>query len=324
MITSRNFNFILLIFILIFSTHYVYAQNSNDYPSRTIYLAGQGAGSAADFLSRYIGKKLSEKFEQPVVIENYQNGIIPAINVARAKPDGYRLIMGNAGPFVSAPNLVEKLSYDPITDFDPVSLIATGPVVMVVHPSVNVQSGTELIALTKKNPNLTYSSGGNGTIGHLIAEKFKNANGISLLHIPYRGPAAALNAILSGEVQISFLSPTSVSKHIEAGKLKAIAISNLKRFNGMPQVPSAVEAGIPEIAGTLWFGIFTTKNTPKPIINKLNKEITLILDDPQTKTLFLNQGIEVSSSSPEQLGVWLRNELDTWSPIIKKLNIKID
>jgi len=301
------------------------AESADAFPSKPIRLMGQGAGSTADYLSRYIGQKLTERWHQAVVVDNRAGagGTLAAEVVARAAPDGYSLIMGHAGPMVSAVSLYKNLSYDPLKDFSPITKTATGVTVLVIHPSVPAKNVQELVALAKQRP-LSYASAGNGTISHLTGELFKQVTKADVQHIPYKSAGFALTSILSGETQISFLSPITAYAQLKSGKVRALAVSGKDRFVGAPDIPSATEAGIPGMVADLWFGLFTTAKVPKPIVAKLNKEITGILNSPEVKEGILQRGAVVAPGTPEELQAFVKSELEKWTPIIKAAGIKAD
>ena len=297
------------------------------YPSKTIRIFGQGTGSTADYLSRYVAQKLTERWGQPVIVDSRSGagGTIATDIVAKAAPDGYNLVMGHAGPFVSAVTLYAKtLPYDPIRDFEPITMVAQGVTVLVTNLGVPVSNAQELIAYAKQKGDLSYGSAGNGTISHLTGELLKSVTGIPLQHIPYRSAGNALTAVLGGEVQVSFLSPLTAHAQLQGGKLRALAVSSSTRFPSVPDIPSAAEAGIPGMQAKLWFGLFTTGKTPRPIVMKLNREIGDILRDPQAKEAILKQGIETTPGTPEELGEWVKSELARWTPIIQAAGIKAD
>jgi tripartite-type tricarboxylate transporter receptor subunit TctC len=286
-------------------------QSAQSYPSRPIRILGMGTGSTADYLSRYIAQRLNDRWHQPVVVDNRDGagGTIAAEVAAKASPDGYTLIMGHAGPMVSSVSLYKDLPYDPIKDFSPITRTALGVVVLVVHPSVPAKNALELVVLAKQK-GLNFASAGNGSISHLSGELFKQSAG------------AALTSILSGETQVSFLSPVTAHAQLKVNKLRALAVSSKERFVGTPDIPSAVEAGIPGMVAELWFGLFTTAKVPKPIVTKLNTEITGILNNQEVKDAILLRGAVVSPSTPEELRDFLKSEIQRWTPIIKASGIK--
>jgi tripartite-type tricarboxylate transporter receptor subunit TctC len=297
------------------------------YPSRTIRIYGQGTGSTADYLSRYLALKLTERWGQPVIVDSSAGagGTIPTNAVAKSAPDGYNMVMGHIGPMVSAVTLYAKnLPYDPVKDFEPVTMVAQGVVVLVTHPSVPVSSALEFVAYAKQKGDLAYGSAGNGSTSHLAGELLKKVSGIPLQHIPYKSAGNALTAVLAGEVPVSFLSPLTAHGQLKAGKVKALAVSSSTRFAGAPEIPSAVEAGIPGMEVKLWFGLFAPAKTPRTIVMKLNREIGDILRAPETQETFLKQGVAAAPGSPEELGDWVRSELARWTPIIQATGIKAD
>ncbi|MBI3068050.1 MAG: tripartite tricarboxylate transporter substrate binding protein [Betaproteobacteria bacterium] len=266
------------------------ADPAGDYPSKPIRLMGQSAGSTADYLSRFVGQKLTEKWGQSVVVDNRAGagGTIATEIVARAASDGYTLEMGHAGTHVSAVSLYKNLPYDPVRDFAPITLVAKLVTVLVVHPSVPVASVQELIAYAKRTGNLNYASAGPGTISHLTGELFNQVAGLKLPHIPYKGAGLALNALLGGEIQVSFLSPTTAYAQLKAG------------------------------------GMFAPARTPRPIVMKLNREIGGILRRDDVKEALLKRGSEATPSTPEELGAWVKSELAKWTPIIRNAGIRAD
>ena len=297
------------------------------FPSRPIRIFGQGTGSTADYLSRYLSQRLHERWGQPVIVDSRAGagGTIPTDIVAKSPPDGYNLVMGHIGPFVSAVTLYSKnLPYDPVNDFAPVTMVAQGVVVLVTNPSLPVSSAQELVAYAKQKGDLAYASAGNGSTSHLAGELLKKVTGIPLQHIPYKSAGNALTAVLSGEVAVSFLSPLTAHAQLKAGKVKALAVSSSTRFPGAPDIPSATEAGIPGMEAKLWFGLFAPAKTPKAIVAKLNREIGEILRAPQTQETFLKQGVAAAPSSPEELGEWVKSELARWTPLIQAAGITAD
>jgi len=309
---------------LILSAPALGADPAKDYPSKPIRIMGQGAGSTADYLSRFIGHKLTERWGQQVVVDNRAGagGTISTDIVAKATPDGYTLVMGHAGTHVSAVSLYKNLPYDPIKDFAPITRVASLVTVLVTHPSVPVSNVKELIAYARQKGDLSYASAGNGTISHLTGELFKQVTGVNVQHVPYKSAGFALTAIISGEVQVSFLSPVTAHAQLKSGKVKALAVSSRERFIGAPDIPSATEAGIPGMEAELWFGLFTTAGTPKAIVSKLNRDIVAILRNPEVKDTVLARGAVVTPSTPEELTAWVKSELKKWTPIIKASGIK--
>ena len=297
------------------------------FPNKPMRIFGQGTGSTADYLSRYVAQKLQERWGQPVIVDSSAGagGTIPTNAVAKSPPDGYNLVMGHIGPMVSAVTLYGKnLPYDPLKDFEPVTMVGQGVVVLVVQPAMPVNTALEFVAYAKQKGDLAYSSAGNGSTSHLAGELLKRVTGIPLQHIPYRSAGNALTAMLTGEVQVSFLSPLTAHAQLKAGKVKALAVSSTTRFAGAPEIPSAAEAGIPGMDAKLWFGLFAPAKTPKTVVAKLNREIGDILRAPETQETFLKQGVAAAPGTPEELGEWVKTELARWTPVIQAAGIKAD
>jgi tripartite-type tricarboxylate transporter receptor subunit TctC len=302
------------------------AESAAGFPGKPIRIMGQGAGSTADYLSRYLGHKLTERWGQPVVVDNRSGagGTIPTDIVAKSAPDGYTLVMGHAGTHVSAVSLYKNLPYDPVRDFAPITRVTNGVTVLVVHPSIPVNNVQELIAYAKQRGNLNYASAGPGTISHLTGELFNQVAGIKLVHVPYKGAGQALIALLGNETQVSFLSPITAHTQIRSGRVKALAVSSRTRFAGAPDIPSATEAGVPGMEALLWFGLFAPAHTPSPIVLKLNQAVGDILRQADVKEAILKQGAEVAPSTPDELKAFVASELVKWTKVIKDAGITAD
>src|SRR5262245_7510746 len=298
-----------------------------NYPARPIHLIGQSAGSTADTLSRFVGQKLTERWGQPVIVENRPGagGTIGTDAVAKSPPDGYTLVMGHVGTHASAPAVYPSLPYDPERDFAPITLVATLPIVLVVHPSLPVKNITELVTHAKQKPGtLNYSSAGSGTSSHLTGELFNVLTGAGLTHVPYKGAAPAMTAVLAGDVQVSFLSALSAAAQVKSGKVRAIAVSSRQRYAGAPDIPSAVEAGLPEFDSSVWFALFAPAKTPQPIVVRLNREVIDALGAPDVKEFLLKQGAEVSTTTPEELAAFLRSEISKWAKVVRESGAKAE
>ncbi len=320
---------VLAVSIVLPVTAVAQADPARDFPQRPLRIMGQGVGSTADYLSRVVGQKLTERWGQPVVVDNRAGagGTIPTEVAVRATPDGHTLVMGHAGPMVSAVTLYPKLSYDPVRDLQPISMVAQGVTAVVVHTSVPAGSLRELAAWAKQKGRIAYGSAGNGSISHLSGELFRKVVGIDLEHVPYKSAGAALTALVSGEVQLSFLSPVTVAGQLKAGsaaKMRPLAVSSPKRFVGAPDIPGSAEAGYPQFEARLWFGLFTAAKVPKPIVDKLNQAVVEILAMPDVRETILRQGIEVGSSTPAELGRFVSDEIARWTPIIRAAGITAD
>ena len=304
------------------------AESADKYPSRPIRLITGSVGSTSDQIARFTAQKLTERMGQQVIVDNRAGagGTIGADIVAKSVPDGYTLNIAHAGTHVSAVSLFPKLTYDPLRDFAPVTILMKGVTVLVAHPSVPANSLQELVALgkAKGGQNVTWGSAGAGTISHLAGELFNKVSGINFLHIPYKGAGPALTGLLSGETSFAFLSPVTARSQLQAKKVKAFVVTSLDRFPATPDVPGAREAGMPGLEALLWFGLMAPAKTPQPIVMKLNKEITDSFNQPDTKEALLKLGALAAPSTPDEMRSFLKDELAKWTPVIKAAGIKAD
>lgn len=298
------------------------------FPSRPITLVVPTApGGSTDFTARLIAEPLSRALGQPVVVDNRAgaSGNIGNALVARAKPDGYTLLVSYSGYQVGNPHLFKKSGWDPIKDFAPVAMLTRAP--QVVAASMNVPSNSlgELIAYAKANPGkVNYASSGNGSIQHIAGELFKQLTGTFITHIPYRGSGPAVQDLLGGQVELHITTPASVVSHIKAGKLKGLAVTSAERLSALPQVPTANEAGLKGFALDSWFALYAPAGTPPEIVAQLNAEIAKILASPDAKKKAEDAGTSVETMTPAQLGEYTKKELDAWGKVIKNANITAD
>lgn len=295
------------------------------YPSKPIrLLVPFPPGGPADILARVIGQKMSEDFGQRVIIDNRPGGntIIGAELVARAPADGYTLLMAIDSTLSMNPALYTKLPYDPLKDFDPVSLIAIVPTMLMVHSGVPVNNVQELIALAKSKPGqIMYSSGTIAT--QLGAELFNSMAGIKMPFVPYKGASLSIIAVMSGEVPVSFNGISSALEGWRAGKVKLIATLGAKRVPQAPDVPTVAESGLPGYEQQVWQSVVVPAGTPRDVIAKLNAELTRIMQLPETQERLSASGLVPTSSTPEELGAYIRSETTKWSKVIKNLGLKV-
>jgi tripartite-type tricarboxylate transporter receptor subunit TctC len=262
---------------------------------------------------------------QSVIVENKPGagGNVGADMVAKSPPDGHTLLVGFNGPIAVNVSLFSNLPYDPLKDLTPITLAVTTPQFLAVHPSVPANSVQELIALAKKSPGkLTYASIEIGSASHLTMEMMKSAAGVDILHIPHRGSAPAITAILGGQVDTGFFVPGNVLSHAKAGKLKLIAATGAKRFPSQPDVPTMIESGFKDFEATAWIGFLAPGGTPRPVIDRLNREIVRILRTPEVSDKLLGVNFEMVASTPEQFGEWIRKEIPLWAKVIKQTGAK--
>lgn len=297
------------------------------YPAKPIRLIVPFApGGATDTLGRLTAAKLQETFGQPVVVENKPGAgtNIGVELVAKAAPDGYTLLMGTPSIAVN-PALYGSLSYNWQRDLHPVSMVGYVPNLLVVHPSLPVNSVKELIANAKTNPGkLNFGSSSVGGAIHLSGELFKSMAGIDMVHVPYKGSAPAMTDLLSGRIALMFDNLPSAMPHAKAGKLRALAVTSGKRSALFPNLPTVAEAGLPGFEVLSWNGIFVPAGTPRDIVMTLQSEIKKAVTQPDVQRRFAEQGIEAGGNTPEEFGAFIRTEADKWQPLIRRLGLKAD
>jgi len=303
----------------------VFAQAKDNYPNRPIRVITGSAGSTSDLSARFVAQKLTERWGQQAVVDNRPGagGIIGVEIGARAAPDGYTLIVGHVGTHASAQVLHKNLGYDPIKDFEPISNLVNVAVVFVVHPSIPAATLKEFIAYSQgKAGTVNFGSPGAGTSGHLTGELFNLVTKARMTHIPYKGAGFAVTANIAGEVQSSFLSTATAQPYVKVGRLRPLVVVRKTRFSGMPDVPSSVEAGYPDLDSNAWFGLFAPAHTPRHLIVRLNKEVADALNTQQVKDVLLGQGAEVAPTSPEEFGAYVKSEAVKWARVVKESGYK--
>jgi tripartite-type tricarboxylate transporter receptor subunit TctC len=304
------------------------AAAAQSYPSKPIRLiVAFPPGGSTDIIARIVGQKLGERLGQQVVIDNRggAGGTIGTEIAARANPDGYTLTMGTTSTHVIAAGAYAKLKYDPIKDFEPITLVATTPYLLVVNPGVKANSLKEFIALAKSQPGkLNYASAGTGTTTQLAMEMLKSAAGIDIVHVPYNGNGPANTATLGGQVQALFGSMPAVLTQAKAGRLRPLAVGTPKRSPSLPDVPSVAESGYPGFDASLWLGFFAPKGTPAPILKRLQTELTGIAQSPEMKEQFERNGATALTATPAELTKLLKVEIDKYSKVIKAAGIKLE
>ena len=303
------------------------ASAQTDYPTRPVnVIVPQGAGGANDTIARIISAKLSEVLGQQFVVENRTGagGNIGTAAVAKAKPDGYTLMLTTNGAQVINPWLYKTTGFDPIKDFTPVGLVASAGYVLVANAAFPANNVNELIAQLKANPGkYNYASAGNGTLNHLIMEMFKQQVGLNIQHVPYKTASAAAADVAGGIVPVSVQSAPSSLGLIKAGKIKALAVTNEKRIGALPDVPSISET-ITGFGSTPWYGILAPAGTPEAIVNKLNAAIKTALADKDVQERLLKQGCEPLESTPQQFATLIKDDLANWQKIVKSSGASVD
>jgi tripartite-type tricarboxylate transporter receptor subunit TctC len=307
------------------------ADNAGDeaagYPSRPIrVIVPYAPGGGTDVLARLIGAKLAEKWGQSIVIDNRAGGgtVIGCELAARAPADGYTLLYTTGTLAVNA-TLYPKLPFDAVRSFEPVTLTAIAPNVLVVHPSVPAKRVQDLVRLAKARPGaLTYSSSGNGGTGHLAMEMLKQMAKVNMVHVPYKGAGPATTAVMSGEVSASITNLIAAMPQVKAGRLRALAVTTAKRSSALPGVPTIAESGYPGFDASGWFAVFAPAKTPQAIVAKLSDEVRNVLRLPDVRRNMELQGAEPVGSTPAELAQWMQAEVERWRRVLTAANIKTD
>jgi tripartite-type tricarboxylate transporter receptor subunit TctC len=306
----------------------VAAQSSaQNYPNKPIHIIITFTpGGAPDILGRLLADRLAAAWGVQVIVDNKPGagGNIGADFVAKSAPDGYNLVVGTVGTHAINGALYQKMPYDMVKDFTPISLLATTPNLLVVHNGVPAKSVRELIALGKKEGNMTFASAGSGTSIHVSGELFKTMTGIDMTHIPYKGRASAIPDLMGGRVTMMFDNMPSSLTLVREGKLRGLAVTSLKRSPSAPDIPTIAESGLPGFDAVSWFAVFTSPGTPKPIVDKLNAEIVKIIKSPEAGKRLFELGLDPVGSTPEELVTYQRAEIAKWTKVVKDSGAKAD
>jgi tripartite-type tricarboxylate transporter receptor subunit TctC len=296
------------------------------YPNRPIRLiVGLAPGGGTDVTARSIAAPLSERLGQSVIVENRvgSGGLIASDLASKSTADGYTLLFGGISHMAIFSSLYKKLPYDPVKDFAPISLAATVPNVLVVNPSIPVNSVSEFIAYAKARPGkVNYGSSGIGSSLHLSMELLKATAGIDVVHIAYKGGALALADLIGGQIQVMFDNLPGQLPMIKAGKVRALAVTTAKRNDQLPQTPTMIESGVAGFEVTVWYGFFAPAKTPAPLINKLHDDIVKVLSLPDVKTRLAQQGADPTPTTPEQFAAFQRSEITKWAKVVKAAGIQ--
>ena len=302
-----------------------FAQSFPEKPIR--FVVGFTPGGPSDILARALGQKLGERWSQQVVIENRPGagGNVAAEAVAKSAPDGYTWLLGNNSILATNQSLYRSLGYDPVKDFAPVSLVAVQPNILVVNPQVPARSVTELITLAKKNPGkLNYASSGSGAAAHLAGELFKTMTGVDMVHVPYKGAQPALTDVIAGQVQLMFATSASVIPFIQAGRLRALAVTTARRSASVPDLPTVAEAGVPGFEAITWHGVVVPAATPAPLVERLNRDIVSALAQPDLRERLAALGAEVRAGTPREFADYIASEIPKWSKVVRESGARIE
>ena len=296
------------------------------YPSRPVSMVvGFAPGGGTDTVARILAKTVGDALGQQIVVENKAGagGNIATDYVAHAAPDGHTLLLGNVGSLTVAPHIVANLPYDPLRDFAPISMAVVFANVIVVQASLPAQTLPEFVKLAREKPGtITYGSSGIGGAGHLAGELLKDAAKIDIVHVPYKGGGPAMQGMLGGQIHAYFAAPASIVGHLKSGRARALATTGSKRAQLLPDVPTVAESGYPGYEAMNWYAYVAPAKTSKDIIDRLNREIVKALAAPDVVALLEKQGMEPSSSSPEELARYIAREYETWGKIVKQAGIK--
>ena len=303
------------------------AQTSDAWPSRSLrFILPFPPGGGTDILGRLIAERMTASLGQPVVTENRggAGGNVGAEAAARSAPDGYTIVLVAPSLAIST-SLYSKLSYDPVKDFAPISLVATVPNVMVTHPSVPAGTLAEFIRLAKTKPGeMNFGSGGSGTSNHLAGELFNIVAGVKLVHVPYKGVNLAMNDVLSGQIHLVVIGVPAAAPHIKAGKLRALALVAPQRAAALPEVPTVAEAGLPNFEVTTWYGILAPAGTPKTIVTRLNADLVKIMHSSDLKERLAAMATDPATSTPEEFADYIKREIAKWAEVVRQAGLKAD
>jgi len=299
---------------------------AQSYPAAPVKLVvGFPPGGANDILARLVGAKLQEAWGQPVVTENKPgaNAIIATEFVAKSAPDGYTLLIGASGAMTFNPGLYQKLNYDPVRDFAPVTLLGSFPLVLAVNPSVPAQSVKELIAHARgAGGKLNYAAG--STPFQLVAELFKNQTGVAIAHIPYKGSAAAVSSVIANDTQLTFVDAPPVLGQIRGGKVRGLAVTSRTRAATLPELPTMIEAGIADFDVVLWASLFAPAGTPRPVVERIHQGVVKAMQLPDVRERMLALGITPVGNTPEELAAIVKADLEKWTRVAKQAGVKAD
>lgn len=300
---------------------------AQSYPAKPVRMINPfPAGGPVDVAGRPVLEKLRADLGQPFIMENRPGGatIVASEAVAKSPADGYTLLF-TAAQFPINPSIFKSLPFDTVKDFQPVSLVAQGPFVMVVHPSVPANNLAELIALAKAQPGkLNYASAGSGSLFHMAGELFKMLAGVNIVHVPYKGGAPATTSVLAGETQIMFGSPAGVLQHVSSGRMRLLAVTSPERSPFAPGAPTAIEAGLPGYEVDTWYGILAPAGTPRDIVDMLSAKIDAIVKSPEVRELYARQGLSPGGGTPDDFARKIAADMAKWSKVAKATGAKAD
>ena len=317
-----------LVWMAVWTPPMVMAQASADYPVKPVtMIVGFPPGTATDSVGRILSERLGARLGKAFIVDNKpgQGGSIGAAAAAKAPPDGYTLLISATAPLATNPHLYSKLPYDSLRDFAPIGLHSWLPYVLVVNSNIKINSFAELLERAKAEPGkLSYASIGNGTTSHLLMSMLMESTGTKISHVPYKGSAQAQTDLIGGHVDMTFDTMVSVMPHVKAGTLKALAVSTLTRSKFSPEIPTLNELGVTGFDAGAWLGLLAPAGTPKPIIEKLNRELNAILDEPESQKRLLALGAETLKSTPDEFAVFIKSEREKWGNRVRQSGAKLE
>ena len=318
--------------LAVFVTNHVHAATSDQwdetrtYPNRPVRLIAPFVpGGPTDIVARLVAQKMGENLKQTFVVDNRggAGGAVGMEIAAGAAPDGYTLVIGSSGNLAVNPALNPKLPYHPLQDFQPLTQTTSGPQVLVINSGVAAKSVQELIALARAKPGqLNYGSGGTGTTTHLGVELFKLAAGVNIVHVPYKGTGQSLTDVIGGQVQMMMSSMLPAVPHVKTGRLRALGVTSARRAALYPDLPTLAESGLPGFETTSWHGMLAPVRTPRALTQRIHAELVKMLNQPDVKAIFANQGMDVVASTQEEFAAYIRSESEKWTKVIKAIGIK--
>ena len=318
----------MMVLLTAWSAPQAVAQTTADYPAKPVtMIVGFPPGTATDSVGRILGERLGARLGKPFIVDNKpgQGGSIGAAAAAKAPPDGYTLLVSATAPLATNPHLYSKLPYDSSRDFAPIGLHSWLPYALVVNPNARITTFAELVERAKAEPGkLSYASIGNGTTSHLLMSMLMELTGTKMSHIPYKGSTQAQTDLIGGHVDMTFDTMVSVMPHVKAGTLKALAVSTLSRSKFAPEIPTLSELGVSGFDAGAWLGLLAPAGTPKLIVEKLNRELNAILDEPETQKRLLALGAEILKSTPDEFAAYIKSESEKWGNRVRQSGAKVE
>ena len=318
----------LMAMILVAGTSHAPIVSAQSFPTKLVRIVvPQAPGGASDALARIIGQRLSERWHQPVVVENRAGagGLIGTDVVAKAAPDGYTLLLAYDGTHAVNASLYKTLPFDPIKDFTAVATLANVPFVLAVNAASPAKDVRQFIELAKSSPGkLTYGSAGNGSVNHLLGAMFGKGAGVQLLHVPYKGAAPAITDLIGGSLDSVFSSIPSLVSHIQSGRVRALAVTSNKRSAALPNVPTIAESGLAGFAVAPWFGLLAPASTPADIVMRINEDVAALLATKEVVDAFSAQGAEPFRTAPAEFAALVRSDIEKWAVVVRESGAKVD